>query len=711
MMSGRTPIPKCRNSSTIWGNSSIKQYSITKLHRLIQTHSNRDLKVLENDIAEFRVFLNESYEANDFYIKTVVNFTFTILDELAIRNHIESLPDIINEVWNALGNSGAALRKNILWLIENVKMSYRNAVDIIARIFHGEAMDYITVLVERMVTNYDNFIKRLHLSFIKYVENMWTRFTTAAADQWSRFLEKIQPTVMKFFHYAEKTLWDMSNEVFDFLRTQTDQLTSSPHFDIVAKFTHDMDQVYQDIRRNDIITNIKKYSVLSYQFLKEKYFKIVPFSRELQNITNELIYEVQQLKKHELVQFITLKIEEIDAKMQWLADELQLEKRLQLLWVIIQNKLAEIDQTALQADDKYREAKTKFVFDPDAGLIQWEQKLPMTWHAFNETPKFYEISEYEFLTNAQRFFEGYEFSILGVYQECMEYLDPRAWLPPFKTRALFIGSRHYITFDKRFVSLDLKYEYIADEKKPNQCSYLLANDNIDSNFTLVLEPSIVQHQNRLLATRKFALMTENRILDIDIVGSAIRVSRNLTMALPIQIGETLIYQEADVLIVQSSKGFQLNCNMQFDLCWFEVSGWYFGKTAGLLGTINNEQFDDFVSPNNQISMTRDEFIDSWSLKQCERHTNEHQVYNSSTDVFDICNAFFVIKTSQFASCFPYVDPHPFDEMCMDMGVNSISDFTHEAHPAQKGACAVALAYIETCEMQKKPLRVPDICVQ
>lgn len=670
-----------------------------------------DLKMIENDLTELRVYLNESYEANDFYIKTVVNFTYTVLDELAIRNHIESLPEILNEIWNVLGNSGAALRKNILWLIENIKMSYKNALEIIGRIFHGGAMDYITVLVERMVTNYDNFIKRLHLSFINNVEKMWSRFTTAAAEQWTRFLERIQPSVMRLFHYTETLLWSMSNEVFEFLHSQTNQLTSSPHFDTVSKFTHDLDLLYQDIMKNDIITNIKKYSVYSYQFLKDKYFKIVPFSRELQNITNELIYEVQQLKKHQLVQFITIKMDEIEAKIIWFAEELQVERRLQKLWIIVQNKLAHYQETALQVDDKYREAKTRFIFDPDAGLIQLEQKLPMTWHAFNETPKFYEISEYKMLTGVQSLFDGYEFSILGIYQECMEYLDPHTWLPPFKTRALFIGSRHYITFDKRFVSLDLKYEYITDVQKPNQCSYLLAHDNIDGNFTLVLEPSIVHHQNRLLATRKFALMTENKIIDIDLVGSAIRISRDLTTALPMQIGDTLFYQEAGVLTIESSKGFKMNCNLQFDLCWFEVSGWYFGKTAGLLGTINNEQFDDSLMSNNQISITKDDFIDNWSLKQCKRHSNEHQNYNFSIEVFDICNAFFVIKTSQFSTCFPSVDPHPFAEMCMDMGINSVSDFTHEEHPAQKGACAVALAYIETCEAEKKPLRVPDICVQ
>jgi len=28
------------------------------------------------------------------------------------------------------------------------------------------------------------------------------------------------------------------------------------------------------------------------------------------------------------------------------------------------------------------------VFDPETGIVEFEQKLPMSWHAFNETPKF-----------------------------------------------------------------------------------------------------------------------------------------------------------------------------------------------------------------------------------------------------------------------------------------------------------------------------------
>ena len=47
-----------------------------------------------------------------------------------------------------------------------------------------------------------------------------------------------------------------------------------------------------------------------------------------------------------------------------------------------------------------------------------------------------------------------------------------------------------MTFDKKFVSLNLLYQKIREDKKPDQCSYLLAHDFLDENFTLALEPSV-----------------------------------------------------------------------------------------------------------------------------------------------------------------------------------------------------------------------------
>lgn len=660
---------------------------------------------------EFRKLLNQSYEANDFYVKTMVNFTITILDELAIRNHIGSVPKILNEIWQVLGDSGAALRKSIMWLIETIKTTYKNTIEALNRIFHGEAMSYVSSIVEKAIYKYDRFVKDLHLSFIKYVQNIWNTISNAVMNYWHKMIERIQPMVMRFIHYAETLLWNISQEIFDFLHKHTNDLAKSPYFDTVSEFMRDFDTVYHDIQTNDAITNIKKYSALASAFLREKYFAIVPFGKELQNLTNELIDEIKELRKQELVQFVINRIDEWQQKLAWFAEEFQMDRRMHQLYIIILNKISTYDQTALQMDDKYREAKTKFIFDPNAGVIKLEQKLPFSWHSFNETPLFEEISEFKTLGKAFRLFNGVNVSVVK-FDVLQYYTNPYVWLPPFKARALLVGSRHYISFDKRFISLNHKYAYIKNNEKPDQCSYLLANDFVDSNFTLVQEPSMAVFDDKLLSTRKLAIVVDGNVIDVDLIGSTIRINRNFTTALPVQLGDTTIYREWDILVIRSKNGFELNCNLQFDFCWFEISGWYYGKTAGVMGTMNNEIYDDFLTSDHIITSDENEFKQSWALKKCKHDFNDKVSMGSiSNELLNICDTYFRSKLSPFANCFATVDSMPFYEMCLDMGSNSITNFIQNEHPAQNGACAVALAYMESCNQESLPLRVPDICVQ
>lgn len=172
------------------------------------------LRVLQEDIEEFRVFLNQSYEANDFYVKTLVNITLSILDELAIRDHIDSVPKIISEMWQVLGNSGKALNKSLEWLVQSIKTSYKKAVEILSGIFSGEAMGHLSALMEKGVQKYDKFVKDLHLSFIKYVGNIWTKITESVVAYWKGILRKLEPSIIKLVHYLETVVWNISKEVF-----------------------------------------------------------------------------------------------------------------------------------------------------------------------------------------------------------------------------------------------------------------------------------------------------------------------------------------------------------------------------------------------------------------------------------------------------------------------------------------------------------------
>jgi hypothetical protein len=40
------------------------------------------------------------------------------------RGHIESLPEILNEIWAVMGESGEAVRKSLVWIIETVSFSF-----------------------------------------------------------------------------------------------------------------------------------------------------------------------------------------------------------------------------------------------------------------------------------------------------------------------------------------------------------------------------------------------------------------------------------------------------------------------------------------------------------------------------------------------------------------------------------------------------------
>lgn len=217
------------------------------------------------------------------------------------------------------------------------------------------------------------------------------------------------------------------------------------------------------------------------EFLRAKYFALVPFGHELSQIYEELLGELRKLHTQEPVQFVGARLAELQAQLTWFANELQLEKRALQLWQVVRQKITTLGQTALQTDDKYREAKTQFVFDPDVGVMELQQKLPMAWHAFNETPVVEEIAEYKALQRFTGWFQASSnVSIGSLMNDYRRYTDVDLWLPPFRAHALLIGHRHYVTFDGRFVAVDTS----------DQCEVLLAHDFLAANFTLSLRPVV-----------------------------------------------------------------------------------------------------------------------------------------------------------------------------------------------------------------------------
>ncbi|KAL2717243.1 hypothetical protein V1478_012943 [Vespula squamosa] len=650
-----------------------------------------DLKQLEADFENLKLYLNDSYNANDFYVKDIVTFGVYIIDELSLRSHIQSLPNIFNEIWEIMGESGEAIRNSLLWIIETIKNAYNKVTEIIAAILRGDSMSQLADIIEKLIEKYDMIIKDIHVSFIQYVENLWDNISLSISEQWNKFLKLMEPLFIRLLHYLETMAWKISKEVVDFLYNRKNEIIASPYFDRFTNFTQDIDRFYKDIKGNNIITNIEKYSALVIRFLKERYFAFVPFGKELKDVIDEIIVELKELKKLPTVHYTLEKMQQVYDKVNYFYNYLEIRVKIEYLIRFAHAKLIDISQTALQAESRYREAKTKFLFDPNQGLMCLEQKLPMSWHAFNQTPEFQEIPEYRAITDMGSYFVTSNTTFWSLYYQYKPFTEPSNWLPPFKAQAMIIGSQHFKTFDGQHFDLI------------GSCTYLLARDFFRNTFAILIRYN--QESDKL--THDIIVLIDKNEIEIDIFNDMVRLNSNTSsesksnLHLPIELenGTTYVYQQDNIVTIERKRDqLRLECNLKFDLCTVELSGWYYGKTAGLLGTMNNEKIDDSITSSGIMTKDIDRFAQSWSIESsCKKKVySPNNTEGTNDHISSFCRELFVNQTSEFSSCFAVFDPKEYAKMCLRSTTES-------------EACTIAIAYMQVCVFHNTYLRIPDRC--
>ena len=157
----------------------------------------------------------------------------------------------------------------------------------------------------------------------------------------------------------------------------------------------------------------------------------------------------------------------------------------------------------------------------------------------------------------------------------------------------------------------------------------------------------------------------------------------------------------------SNKGVKVVCNMEYDVCTVELSGWYFGKTAGLLGTYDNEPSNDFTTQAGAVVQNFDQFARSWeSSKRCRRNVNIARTFpeNAESQTAIACAELFKNKYSALRPCFKIVDPTPFYRMCindMEMMLNSAEFKT--------SMCKTAAFYKSVCKREGVFMNMPTTC--
>lgn len=224
----------------------------------------------------------------------------------------------------------------------------------------GDPIDHLSDAFKSVVEQYDAFIKDLHVMFIQYMEKLWSQTYALIVSNWHKTLAAIEPTFIKLIHYLETIAWNTSREFLDFLYIRKSELIESPYFVKFANFTHDMDRFYKDITGNNTIASITKYTKIVWNFLKEKYFNMVPFGRELQDVVLEIVNELNQLKKLPSIQYLLAKYDELYDNAKWLYDYFDMENRLHRFITLTRQKLSDMALTALQAEN--RQVTRQFYF-------------------------------------------------------------------------------------------------------------------------------------------------------------------------------------------------------------------------------------------------------------------------------------------------------------------------------------------------------------
>lgn len=103
-------------------------------------------------------------------------------------------------------------------------------------------------------------------------------------------------------------------------------------------------------------------------------------------------------------------------------------------------------------------------------------------------------------------------------------------------------------------------------------------------------------------------------------------------------------------------GFSIVCNFVHNYCSVSLSGFYFGRTAGLFGTFNYEPSLDMMSPARYVMGDVESFTRSWEVGQavCTTSDNFATLPTNDYKVQTKCKNLFEKSTSEYRACFKQV---------------------------------------------------------
>lgn len=257
--------------------------------------------------------------------------------------------------------------------------------------------------------------------------------------------------------------------------------------------------------------------------------------------------------------------------------------------------------------------------------------------------------------------------------------NPAELLPPFTLHGEISDGSHIFTFDGRHMTF------------PGVCSYILARDFVGANFSI-----IANLNNGKL--KSISLTDKSGYIEVN--SNGLLKSKEKDVEYPFHTGTLHAWRNYHTISILTEYGAEVQCSDDLKTCHVRVSGFYSGKTRGLLGNGNNEPFDDYLLPSGKITESTSELGNAYRTRQdCaavtesgdnhpKSHSNEHCAQHFGRD-------------SSLRLCYLFVNPSNFREAC--------EHSTHGSADAQNDACSIATTYASRCRQEHIPVSVPSAC--
>jgi len=418
--------------------------------------------------------------------------------------------------------------------------------------------------------------------------------------------------------------------------------------------------------------------------INEKYAEII------EEIEEKIDEQMEVILGHRLTQMVIAKSKELTEEAKRLWKEYEVEENLQELLdtsiatgkKILRSQLNDIAKSFLLLD------KSGFtVWDPKNGEIQAEIYLPTRIKQLNKLPEF-NLNQLKAELNKlyRKYIPKTDYNIWDYFYMYRPSADVRNWLPPFKGYASILGNSHFVTFDHKI------YDFVGS------CSYMLTHDFVYKTMSL-----IVNYEGG--KRKSLTVISNDKQIEI-FPDYKVTIDGHQT-EVPIQFKNTSVIRTGSEIRVHNEKGFTVTCNMVTELCRFNVSGWYYGKMAGLLGTYTNEMADDFTKPDHTVTDDVDEFARSWQIGSYCRPTRTFAIQPLQTGAAaEKCKTILEAETSQFRHCFKIIPPKKYLEMCLkDISAVYNDDVINDK------ICSVSSLYVTNCKMHGVPIRRPKFCTK